>query len=142
MTRSKEIIAGLQGRDARIQATGFAKRLRALSDSRYFYAAARAVLPDGFLLNDDAQEVVIYEVADTNPVRADKALKLAELDDELDEVGWSLRVVVLDYTGHVVAEVPGWAYHPAYTSEVAPPNCMDLTPAARAVAADRGGKHS
>jgi hypothetical protein len=134
MTRSKAIIAALHLVDSRVQSKGFARRLSALSDSRHFRAATRGVLPDGFVVNEDAAQVVVYEVADTNPIRPGKAVRLAELADELDEIGWALLVVVMDYTGHVVAEVPGWAYEPAYTEAYAPPNCLDMTPAARTAA--------
>jgi hypothetical protein len=139
-TASKRVIAGLMKIDPEIRSSGFRKSLAELSSSRYFLEAAGAFLPDGYLLDHDEARVLIYEVVDTHPIRPDKAACIAELSDELDDIGWELLVVTLDYTGHPTSELPGWAYMPAYTSMVAPPNCLDMTPAARAVARAREGE--
>lgn len=131
-TRSKDIISALKAKNPEVHDRGFAKALGKLSDSSLLQAAARAIIPDGYEMRHADCELVIYEVADTNPIRPAKAERIGELADEMDEACWSLRVVVLDYMGHVVADLPGWAYSEAYTSDFAPDNCLDMTPAAKA----------
>ena len=133
-TASKRIVAALMKKDARIKKAGFAKALRALCDYQYFANAVKGIIPDAYLLDHDERVVVMYEVADTHPIRAAKADRIAELSDELDDIYWSLRVVVIDYTGHTVCEVPGWSFLAAYTQLFASPAAMDMTPAAMAVA--------
>jgi hypothetical protein len=136
MTRSKQIIAGLQAADPSVRFGGFPAALAALTGApRTTRQLARAVIPDGYRIDHETREVTIYEVADTNPIRPDKAEKIADLYDELEQEEWVLRVVVLDYTGHVVADVHGWAFSPEHVAAFAPPNCLDLTPAARAATA-------
>jgi hypothetical protein len=135
MTNSKRIVAALMAINPEMRNQGFAKALAALSDSEHFYKLARSIIPDAYVITDE--EVIIYEVADTHPIRDNKAEKLSELCDELDDIGLAMRVVVLDYTGATVADTPGWAYMPTYTGFFASEACMDLTPAAKAVMRDR-----
>lgn len=132
-TRSKEIIAALQAADRRVSSGGFAKAIAA-AVSPLCRELARGIIPDGYLIDEDERQVVLYEVADTHPIRPAKADKIADLYDELEQEEWTLRVVVLDYTSHVVADVHGWAFGGWFTSRFAPPNCLDMTPAARAAA--------
>ena len=131
MTNSKRIVAALMAHNPEIQNKGFARTVAKLSDSVRLHEVARSILPDAFAITSG--EVIIYEVADTNPIRASKAYRLAELDDELDDAGYRFRVVMLDYTGATIGDTPGWAYLPAYTDSFASPECMDYTPAAKAV---------
>lgn len=120
------ILSRLEAVNPCVRRSGFAKALRAISESRVLYEAARKILPDGFTIGDGT--VTVIEVADTHPIRASKAERLSELAEELDEHGWLLEVAVYDYMGGLIAKVPGWAYGRAL--EIAPPNCMDMTPAA------------
>jgi hypothetical protein len=133
-TASKRIVDGLIRKDARVRKSGFTKAVSALSDSSYFAAAAKGIVPDAYLLDHDERVVVMYEVVDTHPIRPKKADRIAELSDELDDIYWTLRVIVLDYTGHTVCDVPGWAFLAGYTQLFASPNALDMTPAAMAVA--------
>lgn len=130
-TRSKLIVRELVASDPGIRRTGFAAAMRALSDSAILAQAASGIVPDAFSVTGD--EVILYEVADTHPIRSSKAQRIAILADEVDELGLLLRVVVIDYTGHVIADIPGWSYGASHTDEFAPASCMDMTPAARAV---------
>lgn len=68
-------------------------------------AACHAILPDAYRIADD--EVILCEVAYTNPVRAAKAQRIAELSDEVDKSGVPLRVVMIGYTGHIISDTPG-----------------------------------
>ena len=129
-TPSKKVIRELMSRDDNIRCTGFAKAMSELLDASEFLEACRRIRPDGYAITDD--EVILYEVADTHPIRQGKASHIAVLADFVDEAERLLRVVVLDYTGNIVADVPGWAYASNHTDEHAPDNCMDLTPAAKA----------
>lgn len=133
-TRSKAIVREMMQGDAEVRRDGFASAMRRLCDSASLYAAARAILPDAYRIADD--EVILYEVADTNPIRPAKAQHIAELADEVDEIEMLLRVIVIDYTGHVIADTPGWAYGSSHTADYAPNHCMDMTPAARAAYMD------
>ena len=120
------ILVRMMAANPGIRRSGFAKALSAISESRVLYQRARAILPDGFEIGDGT--VVIIEVADTHPIRAAKAGRIFDLWEELEEYGWELEVAVYDYMGGMVAKVPGWAYGRA--REIAPPHCMDMTPAA------------
>ena len=125
------IIAALRAKDGRVARSGFAKAIAA-AISPLCRELARGIIPDGYLIDEGGRQVVLYEVADTHPIRPTKADKIAHLYDELEQEEWTLRVVVMDYTGHVVADVHGWAFGGWHTSRFAPPNCLDMTPAARA----------
>lgn len=121
-----QIIARMQAVRPWVRRRHFAKALSVVSDSRVLYAAARGIIPDAYEVADGV--VTIFEVADTHPIRASKAERIADLFDELEEYGWELWVTVLDYMGGTTAHVPGWCYQRAL--EIAPANCMDMTPAA------------
>jgi hypothetical protein len=120
------ILARMMAVNPAIRRGGFAKALAVISESRELYRYGRTILPDGYEIGDGV--VTLIEVADTHPIRAAKAGRIAELADELDEYGWLLEVAVYDYMGGLVAKVPGWTYGRA--CQIAPPNCMDMTPAA------------
>lgn len=132
-TASDLVVQRILERLPNARRTGFAKALSKLSDSRYFYEAAKAVVPDAYELRHYDSEVVIFEVVDTNPICDEKGDRIAELSDELDDIGWALRVVTLDYMGQVLHELSGWAYMSAYTMAISPPGRKDKTPAAAAV---------
>jgi len=123
---TNRIIGRMMAANPGIRRSGFAKALAAISESRVLYQRARAILPDGFEIGDGV--VTVIEVADTHPIRAAKAARIFELWEELEEYGWELEVAVYDYMGGMVAKVPGWTFGRA--CEIAPPNCMDMTPAA------------
>lgn len=134
-TNSKRVVAELMAADPNVRDKGFPKSVAALQpDSRYFAECARRIRPDAFKIVDGV--VTIYEVVDTHPIRPAKAEHIAELADELDDIGLELAVLTLDYTGHVTSALPGYAYFPIYTSRFASEACLDMTPAARAVMRD------
>lgn len=131
VTHSKMVVAELMAGNPAIQYKRFSKALAVIPDSADVCAAAYGIVPDAYLIDEDA--VTIYEVADTNPISRDKAARISNLYDELDDIGLDLRVIVLDYAGGMIADLPGWAYGPSLTQQYAPENCRDMTPAARAV---------
>lgn len=122
------IVMRLQSTRPDVRDKGFAKALAAVSPCRDLYTMARGIIPDAYEVGDGV--ITIIEVADTHPIRAAKAERIAELWDELEEYGWELWVEVYDYMGGMTAKLPGWCYGRGL--EIAPPNCMDLTPAALA----------
>ena len=129
---SNRIVASIMARNPSVKDAGFRKAIRAQFPDSDIGDCCRFV-PDAFHISPETETVTLIEVVDTNPIDAEKADKIADFSFALDDIEWEVVVLVLDYVGNVSAAVAGVAFSAAYTQGIAPPNCRDLVPAAKAV---------
>lgn len=135
-TASSRVVAGMMAADSGIKNRGFPAACEAITGLLATREVARRIIPDAFRVTADDCALVIYEVDDTNPISREKAGKITALNDELDDSGWTLTVVVLDYVGHEVHRMPGWCFASYYIDKYLPEYAKDASPAASQVTRD------
>jgi hypothetical protein len=68
-------------------------------------------IPDGYLIDEQKREVIVYEVEDTHPCPPKKLMELAYFRFFLDTYDWEFRAIVLDRYGQNPRELPLVAYY-------------------------------
>jgi len=102
---SKLAAVWLLNLDPRMLIGGFSKRLceaveksnsRCDSGELKLLLSNYRIIPDAYLIDQQAKTAYLFEVEDTNPLSADKLRKLSEIWWRLDSIGWEMRVFLID----------------------------------------------
>jgi len=102
LTMSQVVAQMLKMEDGRVQTDRFVQALRqAIGEDWYKERPHDRIVPDAFLVDEKAKEVVVYEIEDTHRLTPEKLDLIIDYLYSVDEFGWSLRCVVMDrYGGH------------------------------------------
>lgn len=96
-------------------------------------------LPDAYRILPETKEVHLFEVVETNPIDSGKANRIFLFGDAMEDYEWFVTVVVFDWTGHKLAEMPYSAFSGLYASFFTDKNVKDALPVARLVLAELEG---
>ena len=111
LTLNKFVVNWLKDLDSRINTSGFRKELFNLFSSEKLQDAAERkkmwrkgeckFIPDAYLFDYKKRIVYIFEVEDTHNLKYNKMGKLSDTWWLLDEIGWDLRIFLIDrYCGN------------------------------------------
>lgn len=133
------IVARLAAEFPGVKAKGFRAAVRATCPGDAEVAEALAgFLPDAHCVLPGTREIHAIEVVDTSPIDFNKGQLYYELGDLLQDRGWSLSVVVFNYTGGLTCHLPFCYFGRVYTERFAGRELRDCVPAAMAAAKEGG----
>lgn len=102
------LIAGILASNPNAKTTGFLHALRTLRKASYMRWMARyqpewfqhvALIPDAYIIDEQAKRVTVFEAVCSNEISADKMNRLIDIAMALDEDRWDLHVVRVDRFG-------------------------------------------
>ena len=131
-SRSDTIVSLLKERHG-VEQFGFRNRIRKMFGDDSDVTLSATFIPDAFLIRAEDREIDLFEIVEFSPIRPDKGNQIGLFGEECLDEGWEVRVVVYDYVGNKVAELPSWVYLTHFIGWLAPNPTNDATAAAMAI---------
>lgn len=135
-TASDRVVAMLQSIHPDTRVKGFRQSIKEHLPRLVAEGVDVGFLPDAYRILPDTMEVHLFEIVETNPLDRGKANRIFLFGDAMEDYDWFVTVIVYDWTGHKLAEMPYSAFPSMYASFFTDKNVKDILPVARQVLAE------